>query len=121
MLVGVFAFAFHNGFIDPSYFEEIRVAKPLPSGGWLVATGGEMLIFIALGVLATDVFKIWKVKRKNHENRKVIGGVLSFVVFAVSVYLFFTSPNVSSSTFLILLGMCLLDMVLWFNVFTRAK
>lgn len=119
MLVGLFAVIFHFGLLTPNYFNEVRFSQPMPSGAWFIATGGDLLVFFALCVLATDILTIWKIKRKNHVNRRSGGFWVSLFVFIISAWLFFVSANVGSGIFLILLIMSLTDLLLWSNIFVR--
>lgn len=110
----------HADVISVGYLESVRASWRLSSSGSVMSlTGGEFLICIGLLIFFLDILKLAAFKRKIHKNKNVNGFLLSFAVFLLFAVMFFTSRNVGSSVFLVLLLLSTFDIILWYDAFIK--
>lgn len=122
ILVLVMSLLAHLEIITVEYLESIRASWRLSSSGSVMSLkGGEFLICIGLLIFFLDILKLAAFKRKIHKNKNINGFLLSFAVFLLFTVLFFTSKNVGSSAFLVLLLLSMFDIILWYDSFVRRR
>jgi len=85
------------------------------SGGLLTITFSDLLLALGLLFLFLEIFKATR-----HGTRAIVDHLLSTLVFIAALIEFLLIANAASSTFLLLMLMCLVDVAAGFAVSIRT-
>ena len=85
------------------------------SGGLLTITFSDLLLALGLLFLFLEIFKATR-----HGTRAIVDHLLSTLVFIAALIEFLLIANAASSTFLLLMLMCLVDVAAGFSVSIRT-
>ena len=108
-LYNIIAFLFGLGFSDTLF------SFPMMSGAMLGVTTGDLLIILSILLLFAEILKATRFGSKS-----IIDHMLSFVVFVVALGEFLMVQKAATSTFLLFLVICAIDVVGGFSISIRA-
>jgi hypothetical protein len=108
-IYNIIAFLFRSGFSDTVF--SIR----LLSGATLNVSTGDVLIIFSVLLLFVEILKATRFGVKS-----IIDHMLSFVVFVVAAGEFIMVQQAATSTFLLFVVLCLVDVVCGFSVSIRT-
>ena len=108
-IYGIFALLFDLGFGDTAF------SVPMMSGATLGVTTGDLIIILAILLLFVEILKATRFGVKS-----IVDHMLSFVVFVGALIAFLMWPKAATSTFLLLLVICAVDVIGGFSISIRA-
>ena len=108
-LYNIIAFLFALGFGDTVF------TVPMMSGATLGVTTGDLLIIFSILLLFVEILKATRFGVKS-----IVDHMLSFVVFVVALAEFLMVQKAATSTFLLFLVICAIDVVGGFSISIRA-
>ena len=108
-LYNIVAFLFGQGFGDTLF------TVPMMSGATLGVTTGDLLIILSILLLFVEILKATRFGVKS-----IVDHMLSFVVFVVALGEFLMVQKAATSTFLLFLVICAIDVVGGFSISIRA-
>ncbi len=108
-LYNIVSFLFGLGFDDTLF------TVPMMSGATLGVTTGDLLIILSILLLFVEILKATRFGVKS-----IVDHMLSFVVFVVALGEFLMVQKAATSTFLIFLVICAIDVVGGFSISIRA-
>jgi hypothetical protein len=109
VLYNIVAFLFGMGFSDTLF------SIPMMSGAQLGVTTSDLLLILSIFLLFIEILKATRFGVKS-----IVDHILSFVVFVVALGEFLLVPQAATSTFLLLLVICIVDVVGGFSISIRA-
>jgi hypothetical protein len=108
-IYGIIAFLFNLGFGDTVF------ALPMMSGATLGVTTGDLLVILSILLLFVEILKATRFGVKS-----IVDHMLSFVVFVGALVAFLMWPKAATSTFLLMLVICAIDVIGGFSISIRA-
>jgi hypothetical protein len=108
-IYGIIAFLFNLGFGDTVF------ALPMMSGATLGVTTGDLLLILSILLLFVEILKATRFGVKS-----IVDHMLSFVVFVGALVAFLMWPKAATSTFLLMLVICAIDVIGGFSISIRA-
>jgi hypothetical protein len=108
-IYGMIAFLFNLGFGDTVF------ALPMMSGATLGVTTGDLLVVLSILLLFVEILKATRFGVKS-----IVDHMLSFVVFVGALVAFLMWPKAATSTFLLMLVICAIDVIGGFSISIRA-
>ena len=108
-LYNIIAFLFALGFGDTVF------TVPMMSGATLGVTTGDLLIIFSILLLFVEILKATRFGVKS-----IVDHMLSFVVFVVALAEFLMVQKAATSTFLLFLVICAIDVVGGFSISIRS-
>ena len=108
-LYGIIAFLFKLGFGDTVF------SIPMMSGATLGVTTGDLLLILSILLLFVEILKATRFGVKS-----IVDHMLSFVVFVGALVAFLMWPKAATSTFLLMLVICAIDVIGGFSISIRA-
>jgi hypothetical protein len=102
-------------FLMPVEWTTQVVAIPMMSGGLWSNTFSDLLLALGLLFLFLEVFKATR-----HGTRAIVDHLLSILLFVAALIEFLLVDRAASSTFALLMAMCLVDVAAGFAVSIRA-
>ena len=108
-LYNIIAFLFALGFGDTVF------TVPMMSGATLGVTTGDLLIIFSILLLFVEILKATRFGVKS-----IVDHMLSFVVFVVALGEFLMVQKAATSTFLLFLVICAIDVVGGFSISIRS-
>lgn len=108
-IYGIIAFLFNLGFGDTVF------AMPMMSGATLGVTTGDLLVILSILLLFVEILKATRFGVKS-----IVDHLLSFVVFVGALVAFLMWPKAATSTFLLMLVICAIDVIGGFSISIRA-
>ena len=108
-IYNIVAFLFGLGFGDTLF------SVSMMSGATLEVTSGDLLIIFSILLLFVEILKATRFGVKS-----IVDHLLSFVVFVVALGEFLMVPQAATSTFLLFLVICAIDVVGGFSISIRA-
>ncbi|ARP99433.1 hypothetical protein [Pseudorhodoplanes sinuspersici] len=108
-LYNIIAFLFGLGFGDTVF------TVPMMSGATLSVSTGDLLIILSILLLFVEILKATRFGVKS-----IVDHLLSFVVFVVALGEFLMVQQAATSTFLLFLVICAIDVVGGFSISIRA-
>ena len=102
-------------FLIPVPWEQIVTSVRMISGGEWRITSGDILIVVALFFLFFEI-----IKATRHGTRAIMDHMLSTLVFIFALVEFLLIDRAATSTFAILLVICLVDVVAGYSVSIRT-
>lgn len=108
-IYNIIAFLFGLGFGDTLF------TVPMMSGATLGVTTGDLLIIFSILLLFVEILKATRFGVKS-----IVDHLLSFVVFVVALGEFLMVQKAATSTFLLFLVICAIDVVGGFSISIRA-
>jgi hypothetical protein len=108
-IYNIIAFLFNLGFKDTLF------SVPMMSGIDLGVTTSDLLLILSILLLFVEILKATRFGVKS-----IIDHMLSFVVFVVALGEFLMVKQAATSTFLLLLVICIVDVVGGFSISIRA-
>jgi len=114
LLYNAFAFlVFEDSAVD--FREATMFSAPMVSGATFTLTVGATIILMALALLVVEVIKATRIG-----SASIVDHVLATALFVVMLIEFLLVPEAATSTFLVLMGIALVDLVCGFAVSLRA-
>jgi hypothetical protein len=116
----VIPFLLYNAFAfliaaDPDVREPALFTVTMISGGVFRMTVSAAIVLVALALLAVEIVKATRVGSSS-----IVDHVLATALFVVFLLEFILIPQAASDTFLILMGIALVDLVCGFAVSIRS-
>lgn len=108
-IYGIIAFLFNLGFGDTVF------TLPMMSGATLGVTTGDLLVILSILLLFVEILKATRFGVKS-----IVDHLLSFVVFVAALVAFLMWPKAATSTFLLMLVICAIDVIGGFSISIRA-
>lgn len=108
-IYGIIAFLLNLGFGDTVF------SIPMMSGATLGVTTGDLLVILSILLLFVEILKATRFGVKS-----IVDHMLSFVVFVGALIAFLMWSKAASSTFLLLLVICAIDVIGGFSISIRA-
>ena len=108
-IYNMIAFLFNLGFSDTVF------SIPMMSGATLGVTTGDLLIILSIVLLFIEILKATRFGVKS-----IVDHMLSFVVFVGALIEFMMVQKAATSTFLLFLVICAIDVVGGFSISIRA-
>jgi hypothetical protein len=108
-IYGIIAFLFNLGFGDTVF------TLPMMSGATLGVTTGDLLVVLSILLLFVEILKATRFGVKS-----IVDHMLSFVVFVGALVAFLMWPKAATSTFLLMLVICAIDVIGGFSISIRA-
>jgi hypothetical protein len=108
-IYNMIAFLFNLGFDDKVF------TLPMMSGATLGVTTGDLLIIFSILLLFVEILKATRFGVKS-----IVDHMLSFVVFVAALIEFLMVQKAATSTFLIFLVICAVDVIGGFSISIRA-
>jgi hypothetical protein len=108
-LYNIIAFLLNLGFGDNVF------TIPMMSGATLGVTTGDLLIIVSILLLFVEILKATRFGVKS-----IVDHLLSFVVFVAALLEFIMVQKAATSTFLIFLVICAVDVIGGFSISIRA-
>lgn len=108
-IYNIVAFLFGLGFDDTLF------TAPMMSGATLDVSTGDLLIILSILLLFIEILKATRFGVKS-----IVDHMLSFVVFVVALGEFLMVQKAATSTFLLFLVICAIDVVGGFSISIRA-
>jgi hypothetical protein len=108
-IYGIIAFLFNLGFGDTVF------ALPMMSGATLGVTTGDLLLILSILLLFVEILKATRFGVKS-----IVDHMLSFLVFVGALVAFLMWPKAATSTFLLMLVICAIDVIGGFSISIRA-
>ena len=108
-IYNIIAFLFNLGFYDTVF------TIPMMSGATLGVTTGDLLIVLSILLLFVEILKATRFGVKS-----IVDHLLSFVVFVAALVEFLMVQKAATSTFLMLLVICVVDVIGGFSISIRA-
>mgnify|MGYP000878747438 CR=1 FL=1 len=108
-IYNMIAFLFNLGFGDTVF------TLPMMSGATLGVTTGDLLIIVSILFLFVEILKATRFGVKS-----IVDHMLSFVVFVGALIEFMMVQKAATSTFLIFLVICAVDVIGGFSISIRA-
>lgn len=108
-IYGIIAFLFNLGFGDTVF------TLPMMSGATLGVTTGDLLVILSILLLFVEILKATRFGVKS-----IVDHMLSFVVFVAALVAFLMWPKAATSTFLLMLVICAIDVIGGFSISIRA-
>jgi hypothetical protein len=108
-IYGIIAFLFNLGFGDTVF------ALPMMSGATLGVTTGDLLLILSILLLFVEILKATRFGVKS-----IVDHMLSFLVFVGALVAFLMWPQAATSTFLLMLVICAIDVIGGFSISIRA-
>ena len=108
-IYNMIAFLFSLGFSDTVF------SIPMMSGATLGVTTGDLLIILSIFLLFIEILKATRFGVKS-----IVDHLLSFVVFVAALLEFIMVQQAATSTFLIFLVICAVDVIGGFSISIRA-
>ena len=105
----IIAFLFNLGFSDTVF------SIPMMSGATLGVTTGDLLVILAIVLLFIEILKATRFGVKS-----IVDHMLSFIVFVGALIAFLMWPKAATSTFLLILVICAIDVIGGFSISIRA-
>lgn len=100
----------------PASIASVVLGTALPSGASWTLTTGDLLIAIGLFILYLEILKSVRATMAS-----LIDHVLSLLLFALCLVLFFVMPQAGTGTFFLITVMTLIDVVAGFTVTMAAS
>jgi hypothetical protein len=110
LLYNAFAF-FIFAEADVDFREAVMFNVPLVSGAVFSLTVGAVIILLALLLLGLEVIKATRIS-----SGSVVDHILAIVLFVIFLLEFLLVPQAATSTFVVLMGIALVDLVCGFAV-----
>ncbi len=108
-LYNIIAFLFSLGFKDTLF------SVHMMSGADLGVTTGDLLLILSILLLFIEILKATRFGVKS-----IVDHILSFVVFVVALGEFLMVKEAATSTFLLFLVICVVDVIGGFSISIRA-
>jgi hypothetical protein len=108
-IYNIIAFLFNLGFTDTVF------TIPMMSDARLGVTTGDLLIILSIVLLFVEILKATRFGVKS-----IVDHLLSFVVFVAALLEFLMVQKAATSTFLIFLVICAVDVIGGFSISIRA-
>jgi hypothetical protein len=108
-IYNMIAFLFNLGFSDTVFSIQMM------SGATLGVTTGDLLIIFSILLLFVEILKATRFGTKS-----IVDHMLSFVVFVAALVEFLMVQKAATSTFLIFLVICAVDVIGGFSISIRA-
>ena len=114
LLYNAFAFLI---FEEPAadFREAVMFSLAMPSGATFTLTVSATIILMALLLLGVEVVKATRIG-----NTSVVDHVLATVLFIIFVVEFLLVPEAATSTFAVLMGIALIDLICGFAVSLKS-
>jgi len=88
---------------------------PLLAGRSMAVSTGDLLVLLGIILLYVEILKATRLA-----SRAIMDHVLSFVLFVVMIIEFIAVPKAATSTFLILMALCCVDVLGGFTITIRT-
>jgi hypothetical protein len=108
-LYNIIAFLFDLGFSDTVF------SFKMMSGATLGVTTGDIILIISVLLLFVEILKATRFGVKS-----IVDHLLSFLLFVVALVEFLMLPKAATSTFLVFLVICAVDVIGGFSISIRA-
>lgn len=96
-------------------FDTILFSIPLLSGARMSVNIGAMLVILGIFLLYIEILKATRLSSKA-----IMDHVLSFILFIVMVVQFIAAEKAATTTFLILITLCFVDVIGGFTISIRT-
>lgn len=90
----------------PAWFDLVMMSMTLPSGAYLVITGADFMVMMAVGFLLMEF-----VKASQTDWVSIANHALSSIMFLCAFCLFITIPAFGTSAWLIITSLMFVDML----------
>ena len=88
---------------------------PLLAGRSMAVSTGDLLVLLGIILLYVEILKATRLA-----SRAIMDHVLSFILFVVMIIEFIAVPKAATSTFLILMALCCVDVLGGFTITIRT-
>ena len=109
VLYNMVAFLLDMEFTTPLF------SVPLLSGRSMVISTGDLLVLLGIVLLYVEILKATR-----FASRAIIDHILSFVLFVVMIIQFVAMPRAATSTYLMLMALCCVDVLGGFTITIRT-
>jgi hypothetical protein len=96
-------------------FGTVLFSVPLLSGRTMAISVGDILVLLGIVLLYVEILKATRLA-----SRAIMDHILSFVLFIVMIIMFITVPRAATSTFLMLMTLCCVDVLGGFTITIRT-
>ena len=96
-------------------FSTVLFSVPLLSGRTMAISAGDLLVLLGIVLLYVEILKATRLA-----SRAIMDHILSFVLFIVMIIMFIAVPRAATSTFLMLMMLCCVDVLGGFTVTIRT-
>ena len=96
-------------------FGTVLFSVPLLSGRTMAISVGDILVLLGIVLLYVEILKATRLA-----GRAIMDHILSFVLFIMMIIMFITVPRAATSTFLMLMTLCCVDVLGGFTITIRT-
>jgi hypothetical protein len=96
-------------------FGTVLFSVSLLSGRTMAISVGDILVLLGIVLLYVEILKATRLA-----SRAIMDHILSFVLFIVMIIMFITVPRAATSTFLMLMTLCCVDVLGGFTITIRT-
>lgn len=117
ILAGVYILANLTGILHAKDISTVLMDIGLNSGMNIIVSFGNLIIILALALLAVDIINAAKYKRRLKRNKKLDLSVSTLLISVASVFILCTSTWAANTTFLYLTAMSIVSFLIWAHAY----
>lgn len=117
ILTGMYILANLTGLFHAKFVSIVLMNIGLHSGMNITVSFGNLVIIIALALLAVDIINAAKYKRRLKRNKKLDLSISTLLISVASAFILFTSTWAANTTFLYLTAMSVVSFFTWAHAY----